>query len=136
MIEPIFGLIVAVGLGLYLLYTLLRPEKFWFRGFSNDPCRLAADRVDACARGRLRHSLEQNHRGRLRRRKKLSDAGARAGRARLLPAGGRRPGAGAGLVRLYGGDGRLFRRRIPVALRLAALAELSAAEPARLRRRR
>ena len=28
MIEPIFGLIVAVGLGLYLLYTLLRPEKF------------------------------------------------------------------------------------------------------------
>ena len=28
MTEPIFGLIVAVGLGLYLLYTLLRPEKF------------------------------------------------------------------------------------------------------------
>jgi len=28
MIEPIFGLIVAVGLGLYLLYTLIRPEKF------------------------------------------------------------------------------------------------------------
>jgi K+-transporting ATPase KdpF subunit len=28
MIDPIFGLIVAVGLGLYLLYTLLRPEKF------------------------------------------------------------------------------------------------------------
>jgi K+-transporting ATPase KdpF subunit len=28
MIEPIIGLIVAVGLGLYLLYTLLRPEKF------------------------------------------------------------------------------------------------------------
>jgi len=28
MIEPILGLIVAVGLGLYLLYTLLRPEKF------------------------------------------------------------------------------------------------------------
>jgi len=28
MIEPIFGLIVAIGLGLYLLYTLLRPEKF------------------------------------------------------------------------------------------------------------
>jgi K+-transporting ATPase KdpF subunit len=28
MIEPIAGLIVAVGLGLYLLYTLLRPEKF------------------------------------------------------------------------------------------------------------
>jgi len=28
MTEPILGLIVAVGLGLYLLYTLLRPEKF------------------------------------------------------------------------------------------------------------
>jgi K+-transporting ATPase KdpF subunit len=28
MIEPIAGLIAAVGLGLYLLYTLLRPEKF------------------------------------------------------------------------------------------------------------
>jgi len=28
MIEPIFGLIVAVLLGLYLLYTLIRPEKF------------------------------------------------------------------------------------------------------------
>jgi K+-transporting ATPase KdpF subunit len=28
MTEPIFGLIVAVGLGLYLLFTLLRPEKF------------------------------------------------------------------------------------------------------------
>jgi len=28
MIEPVFGLIVAVGLGLYLLYTLIRPEKF------------------------------------------------------------------------------------------------------------
>jgi len=28
MSEPIIGLIVAVGLGLYLLYTLIRPEKF------------------------------------------------------------------------------------------------------------
>ena len=28
MIEPIVGLIAAVGLGLYLLYTLLRPERF------------------------------------------------------------------------------------------------------------
>jgi K+-transporting ATPase KdpF subunit len=28
MIEPMLGLIVAVGLGLYLLYTLVRPEKF------------------------------------------------------------------------------------------------------------
>ena len=37
---------------------------------------------------------------------------------------------------LHDRDGRLFRRRIPVALRLAAAAELSAAEPARLRRRR
>jgi len=26
--EPITGLVVAVGLGLYLLYTLLHPEKF------------------------------------------------------------------------------------------------------------
>jgi len=26
--EPIIGLVVAVGLGLYLLYTLIRPEKF------------------------------------------------------------------------------------------------------------
>jgi len=26
--EPIVGLIVAVLLGLYLLYTLIRPEKF------------------------------------------------------------------------------------------------------------
>ena len=33
-------------------------------------------------------------------------------------------------------DGRLFRRRLPLALRPAAPAELSAAEPARLRRRR
>jgi len=28
MIEPTVGLIVAVGLGIYLLYALLRPEKF------------------------------------------------------------------------------------------------------------
>jgi len=28
MSEPIIGLVVAVLLGLYLLYTLLRPEKF------------------------------------------------------------------------------------------------------------
>jgi len=26
--EPILGLVVAVGLGLYLLYTLIHPEKF------------------------------------------------------------------------------------------------------------
>jgi len=26
--EPIIGLVVAVGLGLYLLYTLIHPEKF------------------------------------------------------------------------------------------------------------
>jgi K+-transporting ATPase KdpF subunit len=26
--EPILGLVVAVCLGLYLLYTLIRPEKF------------------------------------------------------------------------------------------------------------
>jgi len=28
MSEPIIGLVVAVGLGLYLLYTLIRPERF------------------------------------------------------------------------------------------------------------
>jgi len=28
MIEPIIGLAVAALLGLYLLYTLIRPEKF------------------------------------------------------------------------------------------------------------
>ena len=28
MIEPIAGLIVALGLGVYLLFTLLHPEKF------------------------------------------------------------------------------------------------------------
>jgi len=28
MSEPIIGLVVAIGLGLYLLYTLIRPEKF------------------------------------------------------------------------------------------------------------
>jgi len=28
MFEPLFGLIVAVLLGGYLVYTLLRPEKF------------------------------------------------------------------------------------------------------------
>jgi len=28
MSEPILGLAVAIGLGLYLLYTLIRPEKF------------------------------------------------------------------------------------------------------------
>jgi len=26
--EPIIGLVVAVGLGIYLLYTLIHPEKF------------------------------------------------------------------------------------------------------------
>jgi len=26
--EPIIGLVVAMGLGLYLLYTLIHPEKF------------------------------------------------------------------------------------------------------------
>jgi K+-transporting ATPase KdpF subunit len=28
MIEPVFGLIVALALGAYLLVTLLRPERF------------------------------------------------------------------------------------------------------------
>jgi K+-transporting ATPase KdpF subunit len=28
MAEPIFGLIVSLFLGAYLLYTLIRPEKF------------------------------------------------------------------------------------------------------------
>jgi K+-transporting ATPase KdpF subunit len=28
MIEPIVGLIVGVSLGVYLLYTLIYPEKF------------------------------------------------------------------------------------------------------------
>ena len=28
MTEPIIGLVVAIGLGLYLLYTLIHPEKF------------------------------------------------------------------------------------------------------------
>jgi len=26
--EPIIGLVVAIALGLYLLYTLIHPEKF------------------------------------------------------------------------------------------------------------
>jgi K+-transporting ATPase KdpF subunit len=28
MIEPLIGLIVGISLGVYLLYTLLHPEKF------------------------------------------------------------------------------------------------------------
>jgi len=28
MSDPAIGLIVAIGLGIYLIYTLLRPEKF------------------------------------------------------------------------------------------------------------
>ncbi|MBN9053488.1 K(+)-transporting ATPase subunit F (plasmid) [Shinella sp. PSBB067] len=28
MIEPLFGLLVAVALGVYLVVTLLRPERF------------------------------------------------------------------------------------------------------------
>jgi K+-transporting ATPase KdpF subunit len=28
MVEPIIGLIVGVSLGVYLLYTLIRPERF------------------------------------------------------------------------------------------------------------
>ena len=28
MTEPLIGLAVAVGLGAYLIYTLLHPEKF------------------------------------------------------------------------------------------------------------
>jgi K+-transporting ATPase KdpF subunit len=28
MSDPIIGLAVAIGLGVYLLYTLVRPEKF------------------------------------------------------------------------------------------------------------
>jgi K+-transporting ATPase KdpF subunit len=28
MTEPVIGLIVAISLGVYLLYTLIRPEKF------------------------------------------------------------------------------------------------------------
>jgi len=28
MIEPIIGLLVGVSLGVYLLYTLIHPEKF------------------------------------------------------------------------------------------------------------
>jgi len=28
MLEPLFGLLVAVALGIYLIVTLLRPERF------------------------------------------------------------------------------------------------------------
>lgn len=28
MLEPLFGLLVAIALGVYLLVTLLRPERF------------------------------------------------------------------------------------------------------------
>ena len=28
MSEPIIGVVVAIALGLYLLYTLIHPEKF------------------------------------------------------------------------------------------------------------
>ncbi|WP_411036388.1 K(+)-transporting ATPase subunit F [Shinella sp. BYT-45] len=28
MIEPLFGLVVAIALGAYLVVTLLRPERF------------------------------------------------------------------------------------------------------------
>jgi K+-transporting ATPase KdpF subunit len=28
MLEPIFGLLVAIALGIYLVVTLLRPERF------------------------------------------------------------------------------------------------------------
>ncbi|MGE3065039.1 MAG: K(+)-transporting ATPase subunit F [Hyphomicrobiaceae bacterium] len=28
MTDPLIGLLVAIGLGAYLVYTLLRPEKF------------------------------------------------------------------------------------------------------------
>ncbi|MCM2474363.1 K(+)-transporting ATPase subunit F [Agrobacterium sp. a22-2] len=28
MLEPLFGLFVAIALGIYLLVTLLRPERF------------------------------------------------------------------------------------------------------------
>ncbi|MGE0767110.1 MAG: K(+)-transporting ATPase subunit F [Hyphomicrobiaceae bacterium] len=28
MSDPVIGLLVATGLGAYLVYTLLRPEKF------------------------------------------------------------------------------------------------------------
>ncbi|MBW8300236.1 K(+)-transporting ATPase subunit F [Shinella sp. WSJ-2] len=28
MLEPLFGLLVAVALGVYLVVTLLRPERF------------------------------------------------------------------------------------------------------------
>jgi K+-transporting ATPase KdpF subunit len=28
MLDPVFGLIVALALGAYLLFTLIRPERF------------------------------------------------------------------------------------------------------------
>jgi len=28
MLEPLFGLAVAIALGIYLIVTLLRPERF------------------------------------------------------------------------------------------------------------
>jgi len=28
MLEPVFGLVVSLALGFYLLVTLIRPEKF------------------------------------------------------------------------------------------------------------
>jgi len=28
MSDPVIGLLVAIGLGVYLVYTLVRPEKF------------------------------------------------------------------------------------------------------------
>ncbi|MHA7970542.1 K(+)-transporting ATPase subunit F [Rhizobium terricola] len=28
MLEPLFGLVVAIALGVYLVVTLLRPERF------------------------------------------------------------------------------------------------------------
>ena len=82
------------------------------------------------------HAIERLCGARLLRRTDLSEPGAWSDRTRVLSPGGRRSGARTGLVRLHDCDDCLFRRRLPVALRAAAAAECSAAQPARLRRGR
>jgi K+-transporting ATPase KdpF subunit len=41
MSEPILGLVVAVGLGLYLLYALAHPENMLYQAAEKDAGRLA-----------------------------------------------------------------------------------------------
>ena len=102
MFEPLLGLAVALGLGAYLIFALLNPERLIPDGGSqHDFVRLAGNRPDPRPSRADRAAAGALHGARLLRRAHLSVPRPRPRRAGLLRRRRRRARARAGLAVLY-----------------------------------